>query len=209
MKITSNQLRFIVIISLGLIIVVAVALLLSDGRQQNAALISSQPGGISLQSFDSPGGQGSTDSTDPCGLLRREEIEAELGASVSDAQSGFADNPFGQRYCRFPDPKNSDAELFSFSIVFNNSMDPSLLDAGYNATYMFEGRKASPDLIQSVDDLGDDAFWGGTGPELWNGLHILVQDVYLTVNVYSGDPEIDYRVARNLAVVALERLFTP
>ena len=209
MKISSNQLRFLVIFTLGLIVVVAVVLLLSDGKQKNAPLIPSQQGDISIRSFDSPGGQGSTASIDTCSLLLAEEIEAELGAPVAEGQSEVADNPFGQRYCRFPNPDDPDAYVFSFSVVFNSSMDPSLLEAGYSSMHMFEGRKASPDLIQSVDDLGDDAFWGGTGVELWNGLHILVRDVYLIVNVFSGDTEIDYRVARNMAVVALERLFTP
>jgi hypothetical protein len=209
MKRPSNLLRIIVISSLVLIAVVAVLLATLGTDKAQPLIFQSQPGSISLRSFESPGGRGSTKSSDPCDLLLRAEIEVVMSMSLAEAQSGYVENPLGERYCRFPDPQALDADLFYFSIVFNDSIDPLLLSDGYNVTRMFEGRKASPELIQTVDDVGDDAFWGGPGDELWQGLHILVRDVYITVKVHSGDAEIDYRVSRNMAVAALERLFKP
>ena len=209
MDMSSNQLRFMVIFTLGLIVVVAVVLYSAGGNQQTSRLSSGQGDSIPLRSFGNPGARNSTASVDPCKLLLQEEIEAEMGLPVAEAQSGYVENPLGERYCRFPNPDNQSEYLFYFSIVFNDSIVPLLLNDGYSVKRMFDGRKASPELIQPVDDLGDDAFWGGSGDELWNGLHILVHDVYVKVNVFSGDAELDYRVARNLSVAALERLFTP
>ena len=208
-KISSTKMRIIVILCLALIAVVVIVLLSLGPGRRNDSVIPQLQGPFSLRSFGSPGQGGPTASIDPCTLLLKGELEAELGRSLNTAQSGYVENPLGERYCRFPDPQASDEYPFSISIVFNSSIAQVLLNDGYNVLRMFEGRKISPELIQPIDDLGDEAFWGGSGSELWNGLHILARDVYLIVNVHSGDVETDYRVARNMAVAVLERLFMP
>jgi hypothetical protein len=209
MKLTSNKLRLLVILSLILIAVFIIVLFILRGNRQTLLIVPSLGDSTSLRSFTSPDDQGSTASTDPCSLLKRAEIEAEMGMSLGEPQSGYVENPLGERYCSFPDPEDSEKELFRVSIVFNDSIDPALLNDGYNVLRMFEGRKASPELIQVVNGVGDEAFWGGSGADLWNGLHVFVYDVYLQVDVNTGDEQLDYHVARNMAVAALERLFTP
>ncbi|TFH35724.1 MAG: hypothetical protein E4G99_06630 [Anaerolineales bacterium] len=208
MRISSSQVRLLVISSLVLIAVVVVVRLTIGEKPQVGPAIQNDKATIPLRSYMSPGDRGTTASIDPCTLIEKGEIEAEIGRPVGEPQSGYADNPLGERYCRFPDPEAQDIDLFNYSIVFNASIDPPLLRDGYSVLRMFEGRKVSPDLIQVVENLGDDAFWGGSGKELWNGLHILVHDVYLQVKVNSGNELMDYRIAQNVAVAALERLFT-
>lgn len=207
MNLSSNQLRIIVIAALALIVVGAIVLVSLDGGGDPISILDAPGTTSSLRSYSGGSLRGVTPSTDPCTLLTKEVVERELGLTVGSPQSGYAENPLGERFCRFPDPGRTSENRVVISIVFNGSIDPALLNDGYNVQRMHEGRKASPDLIQVVDGLGDDAFWGGSGQELWNGLHVLIHDLYVQVDVSSGDSELDYRVARNLAVTALEQLF--
>jgi hypothetical protein len=209
MKLPSNKLRLLVILSLVLIAVLVMVISILRGNREAPLIVPVLGDSTALRSYTSLDDQGPTASTDPCSLLKRAEIEAEMGVSLDDPQSGYVENPLGERYCSFPDPEDPEKELFRLSIVFNDSIDPALLNDGYSVLRMFEGRKASPELIQVVNGVGDEAFWGGSGVELWNGLHVFVYDVYLQVDVNTGDEKLDYRVARNMAVAALERLFSP
>ncbi len=207
MNLSSNQLRVIVITAL-VVIAVGTILLVSLGDGREAPLTIPALGQSSdLRSFNGRNLRGVTPSTDPCSLLEKQEVEEELGRSVSNPEGGYVENPLGERFCRFPDPNQPSESLVHLSIVFNGSIDPALLNDDYNVLRMYEGRKASPELIQPIEGLGDDAFWGGSGPELWNGLHVLVHDIYLQVDVALGDEELNYHAARNLAVIALEHLF--
>lgn len=207
MENTSNRLRIIVIAVLVMITGSAIVLLAVGSKEPDSPLLSTGENSNDLRSFDSAEAQGVTRSTDPCNLVGRQDVEAELGVSVADPQSGYAENPLGERFCRFPSTSNSGEDLVLLSIVFNDAIDPALLNDGYNVTRMYEGRKVSPEMIQLIEDVGDDAFWGGTGTNLWNGLHILVHDIYVQVDVNSGDQAVDYQAARNLAIIALELLF--
>jgi hypothetical protein len=209
MELTSNRLRIIVILVLIFIAGGAIILLSQDGNRGNSVTISAGDRSGELRGFTSIGASGSTASTDPCNVVGQSEVESELGMEVGDPQGGYAENPLGERFCRFPDPDRTSKDLVNISITFNDSIDPALLNDGYTVDRMYEGRKVSPDLIQIVDGVGDDAFWGGAGDDFWNGLHILVHDIYVQVDVSSGDEEIDYQAARNIAVIALERIFGP
>jgi hypothetical protein len=209
MKVSSKRMQIIVILGLILFAVAVIVLLKLTGNREAPLTIQVLDEPTSLRSFYGPDDPGRTASTDPCSLLEKAEVEEEMDLSLADPQSGYVENPLGERYCTFPDPEDSEKELFRLSIVFNDSIDPALLNNGFNVKQMFEGRKASPELIQAVNGIGDEAFWGGSGIELWNGLHVLAHDVYVQVDANTGDEQHDYRVARNLVVAALERLFTP
>ncbi len=208
MELSPNRLRLIVIIALGLIGVGAIVLLSIGGDGESGVSFPILDGSTTLRSFSGAELVGPTLSTDPCNLLGGVEVESELGMSVGDSQSGYVENPLGERFCRFPDPQNPDSDLVNISIVFNNSIDPALLNDDFNVKRMYKGRKVDPNLIELVNGVGDDAFWGGSGQELWNGFHVLINDIYLQIDVHSGDESLNYQAARNLAVIALERLFS-
>ena len=191
----------IILLIFGVVIVVTSSLGGGDRTQ------SVHPQSGDLLSFTGSGGQRPTASIDPCTLIDANVLEQSLGLSLEKPESGYVGNPLGERYCVYYDARDTDEVRFYLSIVFESSIDPVLLDAGFTVRQMFKGREVSPSLIEAVDDVGTEAFWGGTGAEVWNGLHVLVDDVYLQVDVYSGDEDLDYRVARNMTVTALEKLF--
>ncbi len=209
MQLTPNRIRLIVIVVLFSIAGGVILLLSLGGREKTGEILPLFSDTTTMRSFSSEEIEGPTASTDPCDLVGRGDVEAELGMDVAESQSGYAENPLGERFCRFPDQANGNLDLVHISIVFNQTIDPALLNDGFSVKRMYEGRKVDPNLIQIIGDLGDDAFWGGTGSELWNGLHILVHDIYVQINVASGEENVDYRAARNLAVIALERIFRP
>jgi hypothetical protein len=204
-----NNVKVIAILAIVLLAVGVIIVVISGSGGANDRPLSDFNQSGDLLSFSGSSGQNPTASVDPCTLLDANKLEQLLGFTLLRPQSGYADNPLGERYCHYFDNQDSDQIRFNLSVVFESSIDPVLRDNGLTARQMFDGRKASPTLIQSVEGMGGEAFWGGTGVELWNGLHVLVHDVYLQVNVNSGDEELDYRVARNMAVMALERLFVP
>jgi hypothetical protein len=209
MNLSSSNFRFVGILSL-LLIVVAIVVLMNLGGENDVSRISSAQGGDAfLQSFSALGNRDATTVTDPCTLISLNQIAEELELSLEDAETGVVGNPMGERYCRISNPDDQDTDLFYLSMVFNSAIDPIVIENNFNVENWYGSRKASPELIQIIDDLGNEAFWGGSGNELWNGLHILVYDVYLNVNVYSGNEEVDYRVAREVAVTVMEELFPP
>ncbi len=209
MGLSSGTFRWIVIAGLVLIVAVTITLITinGDGGAPSSVFVDNESD--LLLSFDTLGGRNPTTSVDPCTLLEKSEIEVEMGKTLPAMESGYVDNPLGERYCRIADPDFPDRNLFYISIVFDESIDPPLRNDGLDVNQLFQGRKATPDLIQSVDELGDEAFWGRTGTESWNGLHILAYDVYLQIDVVLGNEQREYEAARNIAVTAMERLFAP
>lgn len=207
MNLSSNTFRWIVIASLILIVGVAIILITNnvDGGSPSRILVEGESG--LLPSFGIQGRRNPTSSVDPCQLLSKSDIEAEIGTTLPALESGFVNNPLGERYCRIPDPSNFDQSIFYLSIVFDEAIDPPLRNDGFNVEQLYAGRNISPNLIQPLDELGDEAFWGGTGLEIWNGLHILVSDVYLQIDIVMGDDQQDYEAARNIAVKVMENLF--
>jgi hypothetical protein len=209
MNFSSNNYRLVGILSLLLIIVGIIVVMNLGGENNGSRIFSDQDGDALLQSFSVTGNGEPTAPTDPCRLISIEQIGEELGFSLEDAESGDVGNPLGERFCRISNPDALDKDLFYLSIVFNSGINPLVIENGFNVERWFASRKASPELIQEIGDLGNEAFWGGSGNELWNGLHILVYDVYLHVNIYSGTEDVDYRVAHNVAVTVMKQLFTP
>jgi hypothetical protein len=209
MNSSSNKYRLIGIVSLLLIVGSIVIIMNLGGEKNGPGLFSDQGGDTSFQSFRLSGSGEVTPATDPCTLISLDQISEELGYSLEDAESGDAHNPLSERFCRISDPDNQDSDLFYLSMVFTSAIDPVLLENGFSVENWYATRKASPELVQPIKDLGNEAFWGGSGNELWNGLHILANDVYINVNVYSGTERVDLRVARTIAVTVMENLFTP
>ncbi|MGB2896443.1 MAG: hypothetical protein WBB65_09830 [Anaerolineales bacterium] len=160
-----------------------------------------QPGDIN------PDRRKPTQPRDPCSLLMLEEIDDELGIQISEPSFEAVDNPIGEMVCTFPGADDDDLPVVRLVTVYGEGIDKILVENGYSVNHLFAGRNVSDRFTTPVSDIGDDAFWGGSGPELWNGLHVLLWDVYVQINVNSGDEGNDLAAAQNLALIALNRLF--
>jgi len=143
----------------------------------------------------------------PCSLLMPDEIEDELGIPLGESSFEAADNPIGEMICTFHGAEEDDPPGVRLIVVFNDGMEAFLRQNGYSVDELFAGRNVSDRYTKPVADIGDEAFWGGSGVELWNGLHVLLWDVYLQIDVNSGDEGKDLDAAQKLAIIALERLF--
>lgn len=160
-----------------------------------------QPGDIN------PDRRKPTQPRDPCSLLMLEEIDDALGIQISEPFFEEVDNPIGEMVCTFPGLAGDDLPVVRLVTVYSEGIETFLVENGYSVNHLFAGRNVSDRFTTPVLDIGDDAFWGGSGADLWNGLHVLIWDVYLQINVNSGDEGNDLTAAKNLALIALDRLF--
>jgi len=154
-----------------------------------------------------PNRESATEPRDPCSLLVPGEIEAELGFPVGDPYSVAVDNPIGELICMVPGVNEDALPVVRLVTVYTSAMEPFLIQNEYSVDHLFAGRDVAGGLTKPVQNMGDAAFWGGSGPELWNGLHILIWDVYVQLNVNSGDETLDLEAAQSLASIAMNRLF--
>ncbi|MFN2148600.1 MAG: hypothetical protein ACK2T2_09405 [Anaerolineales bacterium] len=144
-----------------------------------------------------------------CDLLPAGEVETILGRPVGSPVQATADNPLGESICLFPDPENPERTLVQVGIVFAQGMASFLQENGYTVEQLFDGRNLGGGQTQPVKDVGDKAFWGGAGTEIWNGLHVLVWDVYLDIDVFGGDSGADLEQAKAIAGSMLAELYPP
>ena len=169
--------------------------------ERSSSIGAIQPGEIN------PDRKKPTHPTDPCSLLMPDEIENELGIRLGEPFFEAVDTPIGEMVCTFPGEDGDDLPVVRLVVVYSEGMETFLLQNGYSVNDLYAGRNVSDRYTRPVPDIGDDAFWGGSGVELWNGLNVLVWDVYLRIDVNSGDEWKDLEVAKNLALITLNRLF--
>jgi hypothetical protein len=144
-----------------------------------------------------------------CALLPEAEVQTILGQPVGTSVQDTSENPLGESICIFPDPENPSHILAQVGIVYSQGMAPFLLENGYTVEQLFDGRNIGGGQTEPVDGVGDKAFWGGAGAEMWNGLHVLVWDIYLDIDVSSGDPPSDLFYAQSIAGEILAELYPP
>ena len=148
-----------------------------------------------------------TAPVDPCSLLSEETVARAVGLPVRDPQSLEVDNPLGERQCVFPSASDPSEPLVQVVTVFQEGMDPVLVQNGYTVRHLFQGKRVGEGRVQDVMGIDHEAFWGGVGEELWNGLHVRTADVYLQVRVNLDDPGEALQSAKIIAIAALRNLF--
>ncbi|MGD8865864.1 MAG: hypothetical protein PVI81_09745 [Anaerolineales bacterium] len=148
-----------------------------------------------------------TDPVDPCSLITEEEAEQILGVELSSPTSRELDDAAGQIECVFTDADQSDQQVLVIGMVFNRNIDQVLLDNGYNAYEFYLSRKLPEKVITMVPEIKDEAFWGGTGDEVWNGLHVIFADVYFRVGLSLQDDELAFDAAQEIAVTLQKNLY--
>lgn len=192
-----------------IILMASVVLLFFASRQPTSLLL---PGGASDDFragplFRLPSRDSSTDPVDPCSLVEQAEVEDVIGRELSPPRSEDLDNTVGEKLCVFTDPDNKDERLVVIDVVFEQAMDPVLVQNDYDVTELYRGRRVEDRGIVDVSGIEDEAFWGGASSEIWSGLHVRSADVYLRVLVFSENDEDAFQAARAIAVTALKDLF--
>lgn len=144
-----------------------------------------------------------------CELISQDELEIVLNRQVGGGIPSTSNNPLGETICVFPDPENPEHTLAQIGMVYTQSMAPFLVENGYTVEQLLDGRNIGGGQTENVDDVGDKAFWGGSGQEIWNGLHVLVWDVYIDIDISSGDSGSDLDYAKTVAGIILAELYPP
>ncbi len=123
-------------------------------------------------------------SYDPCELLTAADVEAQFsGKTATKSQHDKEANVVGQKICFYDlDP---DEMIFAQLAITNGS---DIKAAGQTAKSLYDGVKEFADEVNSVQGLGTEAYYGGSGLKPGAGLHIYVaeKNVFFDVTVGLG-----------------------
>lgn len=117
---------------------------------------------------------------DPCEMLSMSDIEVLFPGSIiqittHDKESA---NPLGTRRCFWEVP--DDMKFVQLSI----STDAE--SKAMKVSRQFEGNKAFIEGEKPITDVGDEAYYGGSGLKMGAGLHAIVKDKGVMLNVTVG-----------------------
>lgn len=150
------------------------------------------------QQTDAPGDAAS--AMNPCSLVTVEEVQHALGSTLKLDYPNPVPNQIGQTIC-FYDSVGDSMEFVQISLI-----------AGDYAKSTYFDSKELVEEFSSVDDLGDDSYYGGSGLKYGAGLHTYVekQGIYLNINVGLGfqndDKDAHLAAEKSLMEKALTRL---
>jgi hypothetical protein len=134
--------------------------------------------------------QASGGEIDPCALLTKAEVEAAIGASVTEPEAEQVANLVA---CSYNDPETPIFSLVSVTVFIGENAD--------QASDVYELTKDNAADAQSVGGIGNDAFWDS----VLNGLEILEGKYDIRVDV-SPDGWDARAVAEDLAAKVVDRL---
>ncbi|MEE4242794.1 MAG: hypothetical protein V2I36_15105 [Desulfopila sp.] len=138
-----------------------------------------------------------------CDYLSKDEVTTVLGLEAADGEAQAA-NPMGQSICFFDIPADMAVRFAQLQMVRTDWAVRA--GTGWSASSLFENNMGFLDTLRKVEDLGEKAYWGGSGMKLGAGLHVLYKDTYFTVLVEMGDEENNLRKSQNLVKVVLKKL---
>ncbi len=138
-----------------------------------------------------------------CDYLSKDEVTTVLGLQAADGEAQAA-NPMGQSICFFDIPADVAVRFAQLQMV--RTRWAARAGKGWNASSLFENNMGFLDTLHKVEDLGEKAYWGGSGMKLGSGLHVLYKDTYFTVLVEMGDEEKNLKKSQNLVKMVLKKL---
>ncbi|MCB2214766.1 hypothetical protein [Desulfofustis glycolicus] len=141
-----------------------------------------------------------------CDYLTRDEVAAVMGAPVGEVESHPA-NPMGQSVCYFDIPAGLKIRFAQLQMV--RSDWAAKAGTNWDASSLFANNMSFLDGLQDASGIGETAYWGGSGLKLGAGLHVLDQDVYITVQATMGDEQSSLDTAKILARLVLEKAGHP
>jgi len=127
---------------------------------------------------------------DPCSLLTKAEVEAAIGASVTEPEPEAAANLVA---CSYNDPETPIFSLVSVTVFIGGDAN--------EASDVYELTKDNAADAETVGGIGNDAFWDS----VLNGLEVLEgkYDVRIDVSPDGGD---ELAIAKDLAAKVVDRL---
>jgi hypothetical protein len=134
--------------------------------------------------------QASSGEIDPCSLLTKAEVEAAIGASVTEPEPEAVANLVA---CSYNDPETPIFSLVSVTVFIGENAD--------QASDVYELTKDNAADAQTVAGIGNDAFWDS----ILNGLEVLEGKYDIRIDV-SPDGLDELAAAKDLATKVVDRL---
>lgn len=185
------------LIALIVAIIIAISVLLLQSGN-SASLLGSTGPKISLPGDD-------VEHLHPCEIISSSELEGILGTSLSRGAELSTENPLGEMLCGFNSSESQDP-LLLISIFHTDRFESFMQVDEYTVAHLFDGNRGAEGATEVVDDLGDRAYWGGAGSDPWNGLHVLLGDAYLHLEIPTGTRILTQAEAEDLARILLARI---
>ncbi|MDD2399093.1 MAG: hypothetical protein PHR75_00585 [Sulfurovum sp.] len=143
----------------------------------------------------------------PCQLLTTEDIQSVFpGANITiTLQDDKAANPLGTRRC-FWDANETNMQFVQLSITSDAEAKTM------PTAQQFENNKEYIQNVQSVPDIGDAAYYGGSGLKAGAGLHVLVKNKGVLIHVVVGlgfgnkDEQKHLEIETSIAKKVIEKL---
>ncbi|MCD6654560.1 MAG: hypothetical protein LT067_07340 [Sulfurovum sp.] len=144
---------------------------------------------------------------DPCQFLAAEDIQAvfpdtNITITVHDK---IAANPLGTRRC-FWDAGETNMQFVQISITSDAETKTM------QTAQQFENNKQYIEHVQSVPNIGDAAYYGGSGLKAGSGLHVLVRNKGVLLHVVIGlgfgnkDEQKHLEIETSIAKKVIEKL---
>jgi len=122
-----------------------------------------------------------TISINPCNLITQENIkEIFPSTELKNTKNQTEANSVGQKIC-FYEAEN-DMKFIQISTIEESQM----ANKGYPIKDAFLSTKKIIENIQEVTNLGDSAYYGGNGLKIGAGLHTLIEDKGLIIEINIG-----------------------
>lgn len=144
---------------------------------------------------------------DPCQILASEDIQAvfpdaQIKTTAHDAKAA---NPLGTRRC-FWEASQTDMKFVQLSITSDAETKTM------KTAEQFENNRQFIENVKTVSEVGDGAYYGGSGLKAGAGLHVLVKNKGVLINIIVGlgfgnsDEQMHLEIEKSLAKKVVERL---
>jgi hypothetical protein len=145
---------------------------------------------------------------DPCDLIKVEDMQQYFpGQEIKITRHDAKANAVGQKICYW---SASEAEMKFVQLSISSNAD--MKSGSVKVDELYENEKQMLDQTQPVSEIGDSAYYGGSGLKMGAGLHVLLKDkgVKLTIMVGLGTGNADDQkhidIETALAKKVIERL---
>ncbi len=135
----------------------------------------------------------------PCDLVTKAEVEALAGEAMAapDLQEQAM---IGQRICFFSAASDDSFRFVQVTLQQLASMPEAMVKAGRTPRQNFDGIRDMLETTIPVEGVGDEAYIGTPG------LHVMVGEVYLGIDVGNSDDPANQVMLKKLAAMVVPRL---
>ena len=138
-----------------------------------------------------------------CDYLTKNEVKTVMVVDIGEIQS-HPSNPMGQSICFFDIPSDKAVRFVQLQMVRTGWAKRPGKD--WEAPSLFKNNMSFLDSLVEIPEIGDKAYWGGSGLKLGAGLHVLYKDTYFTVQAATGDVDANLEKAKILADLIIKKI---